>query len=84
MVIGLDGNWKISRNKCLYHKKVVLTEFHPIRTGCQDTTNRKGYFCKNHKNKDLKFNHGAETTCFHPNSICRNTLSIKFKSIFSS
>ena len=84
MVIGLDGNWKISRNKCFYHKKVVLTEFHPIRTGCQDTTNRKGYFCKNHKNKDLKFNHGAETTCFHPNSICRNTLSIKFKSIFSS
>ena len=53
MVIGLDGNWKISRNKCLYHKKVVLTEFHPIRTGCQDTTNRKSYFCKNHIRKRL-------------------------------
>jgi len=74
-----DGNWKITRTKCIYGDPRVdffSTEFGRIPSGCRLTPIKGSYYCASHDNYEIKFRYKGSFKSINPNLIIPSILSI--------
>lgn len=67
---SFDGDWKVGRIKCCYDQiHYESPEYGAIQIGCTKTPLRGSYFCRDHKDHQLKFKVGDDYINLHPKNI---------------
>lgn len=69
---AMDGNWKVSRMKCIYGGSdagINSPEFGLVSTGCRETPAVHSYFCKKHSEHEMKFRFNDKLVPVNPNCL---------------
>jgi len=76
VLIGIDGNWKTSRGRCLNNERKIYSEETRewVVTGCLNTPFRKSYYCSEHQTNALKFSVRNKIIEVHPTNITKTKL----------